>query len=191
LATEPTPSDVAVQRVNGLKTTGCYSVLVSGIWDFVGKITENEFRIQANTISLSVFSGLASNKISSAFVMPMVPSPLATEYEIAWVLTRQIELPDSRSCTCTGINPLRSRNLNRKKSETDPEQWDSVQQFFQLGRARNFRKSAATITTCRNRRIVSKHFRAFLAKQLEREIILEKIRQECSTEMNPYRGLHL
>src|SRR5260370_41158225 len=79
-----------------------------------------------------------------------LPLQLSTKSPGCWI--RQIELPDSPSCTFTGIDRLPLRRLSRKKNGKYPSSNGlRYRNFFLLGREGvRFRKPAVFITTYKN-----------------------------------------
>ena len=159
------------------------------------KTTENEFRIpdQYDLVICILWSRLGT-RISPAFVMPDGSQPTsATEYEIAWVLDQTNRTPGfpelhvyrNRSTPVAPFEPKEER-------ETSFEQWDSVQEFFSVWERRSaFSEACSDYHDLQEfEELFREHFRAFLAKQLEREIIPRKRPQRAQYwKSNPYRGL--
>ena len=108
----------------------------------------------------------------------MVADPnSATEYEIAWVLDQTNRTPGfpelhvyrNRSTPVAPFEPKEER-------ETSFEQWDSVQEFFSIWERRSAFSEACSVyhNLQEFEELFREHFKAFLAKQLEREIIPRK-----------------
>src|SRR5271166_6481414 len=117
----------------------------------------------------------------------------ATEYEIAWVLDQTNRTPGfpelhvyrNRSTPVAPFEPKEER-------ETSFEQWDSVQEFFSIWERRSAFSEACSVyhNLQEFEELFREHFKAFLAKQLEREIIPRKRAQRGQYwKSNPYRGL--
>jgi len=134
-------------------------------------------------------------RISPAFVMPDGNQPTsATEYEIAWALDQTNRTPGfpelhvyrNRSTPVAPFEPKEEREISF-------ERWDSVQEFFSVWERRSSFSEVCSVyhDLQEFEELFREHFRAFLAKQLEREIIPRKRPQRAQYwKSNPYRGLH-
>jgi hypothetical protein len=194
----PSPSD----KVTALGTNGFEegrSLLCPCFWEYQDFKPEPDYRERIpNTgqydLVICILWSRLGTRISPAFVMPDGSQPTsATEYEIAWVLDQTNRTPGfpelhvyrNRSTPVAPLEPKEEREISF-------EQWDSVQEFFSTWKRRN-----AFLEVCNDYQDLQEfeglfrgHFRAFLAKQLEREILPRKRSQSAPYwKSNPYRGL--
>jgi len=135
-------------------------------------------------------------KISPAFVMPDGSRPTsATDYEIAWALDQEKLTPGfpelhvyrNRSIPVAPLEPKEEREAFFK-------QWDSVQEFFSTWKSdRAFSEVCGEYQDLREfENLFRKHFRDFVAKQLDREIVpREPAPNTRYWKLNPYRGLQI
>ena len=195
---KPTPSDkVAAQRVNGFEDNRL--LLCPCFWEYQDFKSEQDYRERIpNTgqydLVICILWSRLGTRISPAFVMPDGTQPTsATEYEIAWVLDQTNRTPGfpelhvyrNQSTPVAKFEPKEERDRSF-------EQWDSVQQFFSA-----WESNSSFSEVCSNYHdlqefegLFRQHFRAFLAKQLEREIIPRKDSPRVQYwKSNPYRGL--
>ncbi len=117
----------------------------------------------------------------------------ATEYEIAWVLDQTNRTPGFPELHVyrNRLTPV-AKFEPKEERDRSFEQWDSVQQFFSA-----WESSSSYSEVCSDYHdlqefegLFREHFRGFLAKQLEREIIPRKDPpREQYWKSNPYRGL--
>jgi hypothetical protein len=192
------PSD----KVNALGAKGIEegrSLLCPCFWEYQDIKPEQEYRERIpNTdqydLVICILWSRLGTRISPAFVMPDGRQPTsATEYEIAWVLDQTNRTPGfpelhvyrNRSTPVAPFEPKEEREISF-------EQWDSVQEFFSTWERRNAFSEACSVyhDLQEFEELFREHFRAFLAKQLEREIIPQKRPQGARYwKSNPYRGL--
>jgi hypothetical protein len=192
------PSDkVAALGANGFEEGR--SLLCPCFWEYQEFKSEQEYRERIpNTgqydLVICILWSRLGTRISPAFVMPDGSQPTsATEYEIAWVLDQTNRTPGfpelhvyrNRSTPVAPFEPKEER-------ETFFEQWDSVQEFFSVWERRSAFSEACSVYHHLQEfeELFREHFKAFLAKQLEREIIPRKRAQRAQYwKSNPYRGL--
>ena len=175
------------------------SLLCPCFWEYQDFKSEKEYREripdtdQYNLVICILWSRLGT-RVSPAFVMPDGRQPTsATEYEIAWVLDQTNRTPGfpelhvyrNRSTPVAPFEPKEEREISL-------EQWDSVQEFFSVWERRSaFSEACSGYHDLQEfEELFRQHFQAFLAKQLEREIIPRKRPQRAQYwKSNPYRGL--
>ena len=117
----------------------------------------------------------------------------ATEYEIAWALDQMKRTPGfpelhiyrNRSTPVAPLEPKEER-------ETALRQWDTVQEFFSTWRSNSaFSEACSEYSDLREfEGLFREHFRDFVARQLDREIVPRKPTPNTQYwKLNPYRGL--
>jgi hypothetical protein len=192
------PSDKISERIaNGYEDGG--SLLCPCFWEYQDFQREQEYqeRIpntgQYDLVVCILWSRLGT-KISPAFVMPDGSQPTsATEYEIAWALDQANRTPGfpelhvyrNRSTPVAPLEPKEER-------ETSFRQWDSVQEFFLTWKSKNaFTEACSEYQDLREfENLFRRHFREFVTKQLDREIVPRKTAGKAhSRKLNPFRGL--
>jgi ketosteroid isomerase-like protein len=192
------PSDkVTALSANGLEEDR--SLLCPCFWEYQDFKSEQDYRERIpNTgqydLVICILWSRLGTRISPAFVMPDGSQPTsATEYEIAWVLDQANRTPGfpelhvyrNRSTPVAPLEPKEEREISF-------EQWDSVQEFFAAWEKRSaFSEACSAYHDLQEfEELFREHFRAFLAKQLEREITPRKGPQRAQYwKSNPYRGL--
>ncbi len=192
------PSDkVTALGANGFEEGR--SLLCPCFWEYQDFKSEQDYRERIpNTgqydLVICILWSRLGTRISPAFVMPDGSQPTsATEYEIAWVLDQTNRTPGfpelhvyrNRSTPVAPFEPKEERQISF-------EQWDSVQEFFSIWERRSaFSEACSGYHDLQEfEELFREHFRAFLAKQLEREIIPRKRPQRAQYwKSNPYRGL--
>jgi hypothetical protein len=188
---------VAARSANGYDDGR--SLLCPCFWEYKDFKLEPDYQERIpNTgqydLVISILWSRLGTKISPAFVMPDGSQPTsATEYEIAWVLDQMKRTPGFPELHVyrnhsTPVAPLEPR----EERETSFRQWDSVQEFFSTWRANSaFSKACSEYSDLREfESLFRKHFREFVAKQLDREIVPRKPAPNTQHwQLNPYRGL--
>jgi energy-coupling factor transporter ATP-binding protein EcfA2 len=192
------PSDkVAALGANGFEDGR--SLLCPCFWEYQDFKSEQDYRERIpNTgqydLVICILWSRLGTRISPAFVMPDGSQPTsATEYEIAWVLDQTNRTPGfpelhvyrNRSTPAAPFEPKEEREISF-------EQWDSIQEFFSIWEKRSAFSEACSVyhDLQEFEELFREHFQAFLAKQLEREIVPRKRPQRAQYwKSNPYRGL--
>jgi len=188
---------VAAQRGNGCEEGRSW--LCPCFWEYQDSELDQDYRERIpNTGSydlvISILWSRLGTKISPAFVMPDGSQPqTANDYEIAWVLDQLNRTPGfpelrvyrNRSTPAAPPQPKRDR-------ETFFRQWDAVQEFYAA-----WEKQSAFTEACSDysdlqdfENLFREHFRDFLARQLEKEVVPRKrpLKARC-WKSNPFRGL--
>ena len=175
------------------------SLLCPCFWEYQDFKSEKEYReripdTDRYDLVICILWSRLGTRVSPAFVMPDGRQPTyATEYEIAWVLDQTNRTPGfpelhvyrNRSTPVALFEPKEEREISF-------EQWDSVQEFFSVWERRSaFSEACSGYHDLQEfEELFREHFRAFLTKQLEREIIPRKRPQRAQYwKSNPYRGL--
>jgi hypothetical protein len=192
------PSDrIAAGTANGYDDGR--SLLCSCFWEYQDFRREQEYQERIpNTgqydLVICILWSRLGPKISPAFVMPNGSQPTsASEYEIAWVLdqvNRTPEFPELRvyrnlATPVAALEPKEAR-------ETSFQQWDSVQEFFSTWKSKSaFCEACSEYQDLREfENLFRKHFRDFVIKQLDREIVPRKPAPNAHCgKLNPFRGL--
>jgi energy-coupling factor transporter ATP-binding protein EcfA2 len=188
---------VAAQRGNGCEEGRSW--LYPCFWEYQDFELDQDYRERIpNTGSydlvISILWSRLGTNISPAFVMPDGSRPqTANEYEIAWVLdqlTRTPGFPELRVYRnrSTPTAPLRPK----EHREIFFRQWDAVQEFYAA-----WEKQSAFTEACSDysdlqdfENLFRAHFRDFLARQLEKEVVTRKRPlRACHWKSNPFRGL--
>jgi hypothetical protein len=175
------------------------SLLFPCFWEYQDFTAEQEYRERIpNTgqydLVICILWSRLGTKISPTFVMPDGSQPAsATEYEIAWALDQMKRTP--------GFPELHVyRNLStpvaslepREERETSFQQWDALQEFFSIWKSNDaFSEACNEYQDLREfENLFRKHFRDFIAKQLDREIVPRKpVSNTHFWKTNPFRGL--
>jgi hypothetical protein len=175
------------------------SLLFPCFWEYQDFTAEQEYRERIpNTgqydLVICILWSRLGTKISPTFVMPDGSQPAsATEYEIAWALDQMKRTP--------GFPELHVyRNLStpvaslepREERETSFQQWDALQEFFSIWKSNDaFSEACNEYQDLREfENLFRKHFRDFIAKQLDREIVPRKpVSNTHYWKTNPFRGL--
>ena len=190
---------VAAQSVNGCEEGRSW--LYPCFWEYQDFGLDPDYRERIpNTGSydlvISILWSRLGTKISSAFVMPDGSRPqTANDYEIAWVLDQLNRTPGfpelhvyrNRSTPTAPPQPKEDR-------ETYFRQWDAVQEFYAA-----WEKQGAFAEACSDysdlqdfENLFREHFRDFLARQLEKEVVTRKRPLKARYwKSNPFRGMLL
>src|SRR5258708_11908580 len=134
---------------------------------------------------------------ASMFVMPDGSPPRsATEYEVVWVLDQSKRTPGFPGLhvyrnRATPVAPLEPK----EKRENVCRQWDAVQEFcaaWEKNGGAEFRECCHDYQDLEEfENLFREHFRDFLARQLDREIVAGRtLRKVSYLESNPFRGLN-
>ena len=189
----------AAQSVNGCEEGRSW--LYPCFWEYQDFGLDQDYRERIpNTGSydlvVSILWSRLGTKISPAFVMPDGSRPqTANEYEIAWVLDQLNRTPGfpelrvyrNRSTPTAPAQPKEDR-------ETFFREWDAVQEFYAA-----WEKQSAFTEACTDysdlqdfENLFREHFRDFLARQLEKEIVTRKRPSRARYwKSNPFRGMLL
>ena len=189
----------AAQSVNGCEEGRSW--LYPCFWEYQDFGLDQDYRERIpNTGSydlvVSILWSRLGTKISPAFVMPDGSRPqTANEYEIAWVLDQLNRTPGfpelrvyrNRSTPTAPAQPKEDR-------ETFFREWDAVQEFYAA-----WEKQSAFTEACTDysdlqdfENLFREHFRDFLARQLEKEIVTRKRPSRGRYwKSNPFRGMLL
>ena len=168
-------------------------------WEYQNSNLDQDYREQIpNTGSydlvISILWSRLGTKLSPAFIMPDGTTPdTANEYEIAWVLDQIARTPGfpelhvyrNRTTPTAPIQP-------REQRETYLREWDAVQDFFSAwGKQAGFTEACSDYSDLQQfESLFREHFREFLKKQIEKEIVPRKTpARGRSWEFNPFRGL--
>gem|GEM_PF-3664126 len=190
---------VAAQSVNGCEEGRSW--LYPCFWEYQDFGLDPDYRERIpNTGSydlvISILWSRLGTKISPAFVMPDGSRPqTANDYEIAWVLDQLNRTPGfpelrvyrNRSSPTAPPKPKEDR-------ETFFRQWDAVQEFYAA-----WEKQSAFAEACSDysdlqdfENLFREHFRDFLARQLEKEVVTRKRPLKARYwKSNPFRGMLL
>src|ERR1700730_4581018 len=189
----------AAQSVNGCEEGRSW--LYPCFWEYQDFGLDQDYRERIpNTGSydlvVSILWSRLGTKISPAFVMPDGSRPqTANEYDIAWVLDQLNRTP--------GFPELRVyRNRSTPTAPAQPKEdretffraWDAVQEFYAA-----WEKQSAFSEACTDysdlqdfENLFREHFRDFLARQLEKEIVTRKRPSRARYwKSNPFRGMLL
>jgi energy-coupling factor transporter ATP-binding protein EcfA2 len=163
--------DFEPEQDNGerIPNTGQYDLVVCILWSRLGKI-------------------------SPSFVMPDASRPTsATEYEIASALDQVKRTPDFPELHLYRNLTLPVVSLEPKEErEIFCQRWDALQEFFSTWKSnRAFSGICSEYQDLREfEDLFRKHFRAFVTKQLDREIVpREPAPNTRYWKQNPFRGL--
>jgi energy-coupling factor transporter ATP-binding protein EcfA2 len=188
---------VAAQGVNGSEDGRTW--LCPCFWEYQDSELDQDYQEQIpNTGSydlvISILWSRLGTKLSPAFIMPDGSTPkTAHEYEIAWVLDQLNRTPGfpelrvyrNRSTPPAPLQP-------RAQREAFFREWDAVEEFFAA-----WEKQSAFAEACSNysdlqefESLFREHFRDFLTRQLEKEIIPRKHPSKGrSWASEPFQGL--
>src|ERR1700682_3296025 len=194
-----TEDKISIQSKNGSEEGRSW--LCPCFWEYQDSNLDKAYREQIpNTGSydlvISILWSRLGTRISSAFVMPDGSQPrTANEYEVAWVLDQlkrtpgfpELRIYRNKSMPRAPIQP-------RKERESFFERWDAVQEFF-----KSWERQAAFAEACTDysnlqdfENLFREHFRDFLARQLEKEIVTRKRPSRARYwKSNPFRGMLL
>jgi chromosome segregation ATPase len=188
---------VATHSANGSEDDRTW--LCPCFWEYRDSDLDQNYREQIpNTGSydlvISILWSRLGTKVSPAFVMPDGSQPrTANEYEIGWVLDqldRTPGFPELRVYRNRAAPP--APLLSKAQRDAFFRDWDGVQEFFAA-----WEKKQAFIDACSDysdleefESLFRAHFRDFLSRQLEKEIVPRKqpgIARYWKSE--PFRGL--
>jgi hypothetical protein len=192
------PSDsVAMQGANGSEEGRTW--LCPCFWEYRDSELDQDYHEQIpNTGSydlvISILWSRLGTRVSPAFVMPDGTQPkTVNEYEIAWVLDQLNRTP--------GFPELRVyRNRSTPSPPQEPKarretffrEWDGVQEFFATWQSNKaFAEACSAYSDLEEfEGLFRDHFRDFLGRQLEKEIVPR--RQPAKVhywKSEPFRGL--
>ncbi len=171
-------------------------------WEHQDSKTEPEYREhilnpgQYDLVICILWSQLGTRS-ASMFVMPDGSPPRsATEYEVVWVLDQSKRTPGFPGLhvyrnRATPVAPLEPK----EKRENVCRQWDAVQEFcaaWEKNGGAEFRECCHDYQDLEEfENLFREHFRVFLARQLDREIVAGRtLRKVSYLESNPFRGLN-
>ena len=153
-----------------IPNTGSYDLVISIIWSRLG------------------------TRLSNAFVMPDGSQPkVASEYEIGWVLDQVNRTPGfpelrvyrNRAAPSVPLQPKMQR-------EAFFRDWDAVQEFFTVWeKQKTFAEAYSRYSDLQEfESLFRTHFRDFLTRQLEKEIVPRKpVLRVNRKKVEPFRGL--
>jgi hypothetical protein len=192
------PADkIAVQGTNGSDDGRTW--LCPCFWEYRDSELDQEYREQIpNTGSydlvISILWSRLGTRLSPAFVMPDGSQPqTANEYEIAWVLDQLKRTPGFPE-----LRVYRNRSAPPAPVQSKPQReaffrrWDGVQEFFSAWENQKaFADACSTYSDLEEfENLVRAHFRDFLTRQLEKEIVPRDRRvREHYWKSEPFRGL--
>jgi len=192
------PTDkIAAQGANGTEDGRTW--LCPCFWEYRDSELDQEYREQIpNTGSydlvISILWSRLGTRLSPAFVLPDGSQPkTANEYEIAWVLDQLNRTPGFPE-----LRVYRNRSAPPAPVQLKPQrdaffrQWDGVQEFFAAWENQKaFADACSTYSDLEEfENLVRAHFRDFLARQLEKEIVPRDQRvREHYWKSEPFRGL--
>jgi hypothetical protein len=176
------PSDkIAAQSANGSEDGRTW--LCPCFWEYKDSELDQEYREQIpNTGSydlvISILWSRLGTRLSPAFIMPDGSQPkTANEYEIAWVLDQV-----KRSPGFPELRVYRNRSVPSTPLQAKPQreaffrEWDAVQEFFAAWEKKNaFADACSSYSDLQEfESLFRAHFRDFLTRQLEKEIVPRK-----------------
>jgi hypothetical protein len=192
------PSDkIAAQSANGSEDGRTW--LCPCFWEYKDSELDQEYREQIpNTGSydlvISILWSRLGTRLSPAFIMPDGSQPkTANEYEIAWVLDqvkRSPGFPELRVYHNRSVPPTPLQA--KPQREAFFREWDAVQEFFAVWEKKNaFADACSSYSDLQEfESLFRAHFRDFLTRQLEKEIVPRK--QPIGGQYwksEPFRGL--
>jgi conflict system STAND superfamily ATPase len=153
-----------------IPNTGSYDLVISIIWSRLG------------------------TRLSNAFVMPDGSQPkVASEYEIGWVLDQVNRTPGFPELRVYRNGAAPSAPLQPKtQRETFFRDWDAVQEFFTVWeKQKTFAEACSRYSDLQEfESLFRTHFRDFLTRQLEKEIVPRKpVLRVNRKKVEPFRGL--
>jgi chromosome segregation ATPase len=192
------PSDkVAAQSANGSEDGRTW--LCPCFWEYRDSEMDQEYREQIpNTGSydlvISILWSRLGTRLSPAFVMPDGSQPkTANEYEIAWVLDQLNRTPGFPE-----LRIYRNRSSPPQPPQSKPRreeffrEWDAVQEFFAAWeKEKAFTDGCSSYSDLQEfESLFRAHFRDFLNRQLEKEIVPRKQPARGHYwQSEPFRGL--
>jgi AAA ATPase domain len=153
-----------------IPNTGSYDLVISIIWSRLG------------------------TRLSNAFVMPDGSQPkVASEYEIGWVLDQVNRTPGFPELRVYRNGAAPSAPLQPKmQREAFFRDWDAVQEFFTVWeKQKTFAEACSRYSDLQEfESLFRTHFRDFLTRQLEKEIVPRKpVLRVNRKKVEPFRGL--
>ncbi len=153
-----------------IPNTGSYDLVISIIWSRLG------------------------TRLSNAFVMPDGSQPkVASEYEIGWVLDQVNRTPGFPELRVYRNGAAPSVPLQPKmQREAFFRDWDAVQEFFTVWeKQKTFAEACSRYSDLQEfESLFRTHFRDFLTRQLEKEIVPRKpVLRVNRKKVEPFRGL--
>ncbi len=195
---QPNPSDtIALHSANGSEEGRTW--LCPCFWEYRDSELDQDYREQIpNTGSydlvISILWSRLGTRVSPAFVMPDGNQPkTANEYEIAWVLDQLNRTPGFPE-----LRVYRNRSAPSPPQEPKPQreaffrEWDGVQEFFATWESNKaFADACSAYSDLEEfEGLFRAHFRDFLARQLEKEIVPRQQRAKVHYwKSEPFRGL--
>jgi AAA ATPase domain len=168
-------------------------------WEYRETELDQEYREQIpNTGSydlvISIIWSRLGTRLSPAFVMPDgSQAKAASEYEIGWVLdqmNRTPGFPELRVYRNGASPPAPLQPI--KQREAFFREWDAVQEFFTTWeKQKTFAEACSHYSDLQEfENLFRTHFRDFLARQLEKEIVpRNRVVRGNRTKSEPFRGL--
>src|ERR1700730_17287271 len=188
---------IAASSVNGSDEGRTW--LCPCFWEYRDFELDQEYREQIpNTGSfdlvISILWSRLGTKVSPAFVMPDGSQPkTANEYEIGWVLdqlNRTPGFPELRVYRNRSVPPVPLQSKSQRDSFF--REWDEVQEFFSAWEYKQaFADACSGYSDLEEfESLFRAHFRDFLARQLEKEIVPRKQQKIVPYwKSEPFRGL--
>src|SRR3984893_9090110 len=188
---------IAASTVNGSDEGRTW--LCPCFWEYRDFELDQEYREQIpNTGSfdlvISILWSRLGTKVSPAFVMPDGSQPkTANEYEIGWVLdqlNRTPGFPELRVYRNRSVPPVPLQSKSQRDSFF--REWDEVQEFFSAWEYKQaFADACSGYSDLEEfESLFRAHFRDFLARQLEKEIVPRKQQKIVPYwKSEPFRGL--
>jgi chromosome segregation ATPase len=188
---------IAVPGANGSEDGRTW--LCPCFWEYRDTELDQEYREQIpNTGSydlvISIIWSRLGSRLSPAFVMPDGSQPkVASEYEIGWVLDQVNRTPGFPELRVYRNGAAPSAPLHPKtQREAFFRDWDAVQEFFAVWeKQKTFAEACSRYSDLQEfENLFRTHFRDFLGRQLEKEIVPRKpVLRVNRTKTEPFRGL--
>ena len=188
---------IAVPGANGSEDGRTW--LCPCFWEYRDTELDQEYREQIpNTGSydlvISIIWSRLGTRLSPAFVMPDGSQPkVASEYEIGWVLDQVNRTPGFPELRVYRNGAAPSAPLQPKtQREAFFRNWDAVQEFFAVWeKQKTFSEACSRYSDLQEfENLFRTHFRDFLARQLEKEIVPRKpVLRVNRAKTEPFRGL--
>jgi AAA ATPase domain len=187
----------AVSSTNGSEDGRTW--LCPCFWEYGDTELDQDYREQIpNTGSydlvISIIWSRLGTRLSNAFVMPDGSQPkVASEYEIGWVLDQVNRTPGFPELRVYRNGAAPSAPLQPKmQREAFFRDWDAVQEFFTVWeKQKTFAEACSRYSDLQQfESLFRTHFRDFLARQLEKEIVPRKLVLRVNRKkVEPFRGL--
>jgi hypothetical protein len=168
-------------------------------WEYGNTELDQDYREQIpNTGSydlvISIIWSRLGTRLSNAFVMPDGSQPkIASEYEIGWVLDQVNRTPGFPELRVYRNGAAPSAPLQPKmQREAFFRDWDAVQEFFTVWeKQKTFAEACSHYSDLQEfESLFRTHFRDFLTRQLEKEIVPRKpVLRVNRKKVEPFRGL--